>query len=528
MRSPTAQSESMLKAVPAALTSINPLQWLTLFGPGAIIASLTIGTGELIFSSRGGAIFGYRVLFLFLVILVFKWVLVFSAARYMVLTGQHPLRRWLDLPFGPRGWLPCVLFVFATLCIPIWVSFHASVIGALISDLTKTKQVFQGASSYGWGILILLGVLAIALRGGYLALEKIQLIVVAVMLLTVSLALLLLKPDWQEMLLGAIWPQPLSFPDWMLHDSRAEVQKIVARPVWMEASLYVGVIGGSSYDYLAYTSFLRDKRWGLAGSSEDATSFEREDPVALRQWLRAPWIDCSLSFLVVFVFSAVFVASGSLVLGPAQQIPVEGNFLEHQSQFVTRLHPWLFPLYVVGALLAMLGTLYGTLEIAPVILREAWQLLWPRYRVAISPQRIRLIGLLWPALGALALLGLGFVSQAFSGTAQQFGLTTFLIPANLFTGVLSCGLICLLNPWMSAKLPAQLRPSVTSNGLNLVAGSVFLFLGLKGYWDFGGGLALLILFGTIAVGCLVAVALQPVILAPDSDPPAFSSKNSNV
>jgi len=44
------------------------LDWLKVFGPGAIIASRTIGTGGLIFSRRGGAIFGYRILFLFVVI----------------------------------------------------------------------------------------------------------------------------------------------------------------------------------------------------------------------------------------------------------------------------------------------------------------------------------------------------------------------------------------------------------------------------------------------------------------------------
>ena len=328
------------------------------------------------------------------------------------------------------------------------------------------------------------------------------------MLLTVSLALLLLKPDWLEMLWGAIVPQPLTFPDWMMHDSRAEIQKIVGRPVWMEASLYVGVIGGSSYDYLAYTSFLRDKGWGLAGSAEHTATIERENPRVLRQWLRAPLIDCSLSFLVVFVFSAVFVASGSLVLGPAQQIPVEGNFLDHQSQFVTRVHPWLYPLYVLGALLAMLGTLYGTLEIAPVIFRESVQLLKSPYRSAICSKRIRTIGLLWPASGALALLVWGGVSQALAESSQQFGLTTFLIPANLFTGVLSCGLICLLNPWMSVKLPRQLRPGLILDGLNVVAGCVFLSLGLKGYWDFAGGLALLILLATVFTGCAIAVAMR--------------------
>lgn len=32
-----------------------PIRWLTVFGPGAVIGSLTIGMGELVFSSRGGA-----------------------------------------------------------------------------------------------------------------------------------------------------------------------------------------------------------------------------------------------------------------------------------------------------------------------------------------------------------------------------------------------------------------------------------------------------------------------------------------
>ena len=46
------------------------VDWLRVFGPGAVIASLTIGTGELIFSTRGGALFGYRILFLFVIMLL--------------------------------------------------------------------------------------------------------------------------------------------------------------------------------------------------------------------------------------------------------------------------------------------------------------------------------------------------------------------------------------------------------------------------------------------------------------------------
>ena len=298
---------------PAALASMNPLRWMTIFGPGAIIASLTIGTGELIFSSRGGALFGYRVLFLFLIISLFKWTLVFSTARHMVLTGIHPLRRWLELPLGPRGWFPAVMFVFAAICIPIWVSFHSSVLGDLFASLTGTRELLNGAAVHLWGMLILLCVVSVALAGGYAALEKAQLIVVTIMLIAVAVALVLLKPDWIEMLLGTILPRPLVYPDWLLNDPRPELRKIAAEPVWVEASLYVGVIGGASYDYLAYTSFLRDKRWGLAASPTNQATLvgmAEGDRQQLRKWIRAPLIDCTISFLVVMLFSAVFVASG--------------------------------------------------------------------------------------------------------------------------------------------------------------------------------------------------------------------------
>ena len=497
---------------PTSLVSLNPLRWLTIFGPGAIIASLTIGTGELIFSSRGGALFGYRILFLFVIICVCKWALVFSTARHMVVTGVHPFRRWLDLPFGPRGWLPAVMFVFAAICIPIWVSFHSSVLGDLLASLTGTKEFFNGAAIHIWGAIILGSVFLLAFAGGYGALEKAQILVVAIMLFVVSLALVLLNPDWIAMLTGALWPRPIAYPDWLLEDTRPAIQRIASQPIWVEASLYVGVIGGASFDYLAYTSFLRDKRWGLASSQNGQLHSNAADWQHLKTWIRAPLIDCSLSFIIVMVFSAVFVASGALVLGPKHQIPGDGNFLNHQAQFVTQLHPWLYPMYVIGTLCAMLGTLYGTLEVAPAILRETFRLLNIHDNTSRQAKNLRRVALLWSSGGALVVLIVSFYVQYASGVTKPPGLTKLLIPANLFTGVLSCGIICLLNPWMDRSLPKNRRAGWFLILLNGLSGCGFLFLGIKGYWDFHGATALGILAGTIAVGFVVSILSRQFIV----------------
>ena len=202
----------MRSIVPAALISRNPLQWLRVFGPGAVIASLTIGTGELIFSSRGGVIFGYSILFPFLLICVLKWTLAYSAARHMVLTGVHPLESWTDLPVGPRGWLTLLFFLLGMAFIPVWVSFHASVLGDLVASLTGTKQYLGGATIHLWGAAVLVGTFALALSGGYAALEKTQLVIVMAMLAAVVVTLLLFGPDWLELLRGLVVPQLAGVP----------------------------------------------------------------------------------------------------------------------------------------------------------------------------------------------------------------------------------------------------------------------------------------------------------------------------
>jgi Mn2+/Fe2+ NRAMP family transporter len=460
----------------------RPLGWLMVFGPGAIVASLTIGTGELIFSSRGGAIFGYRILFLFVVISLLKWGLVVASSRHMVLTGVHPYQRMLDLP-GPRGWLTLGLFLIAAICLPIWISFHSGVLGNLTAWMTGTSEMLGGGIDYLWGTGILAIIVVITALRGYSTLERIQLIIVTAMLFCACVTLILYRPDWLELLKGTVIPQSYVYPQWL----SAEYPHISGQPVWVETTRYVGVIGGAGFDYLAYTSFMRNKAWGQAGEgpiSPEKLAEIADDPAhPVRRWLRAPLIDCSISFLVIIAFSAVFVASGTLILGPHHKIPDEKNLLNLQAAFVTGIHPWLLPLYVAGAFLTMVGTLYGTLEVACSITNEMTHAASRRFALCHAP-RIRHMTIVWCTIGACAILLWLFVYHSTGATDKPRLLLAILTPANLFTGVLGCGLFCLMNLWMDRKfLPKALRLPGWLWLLNLISGLVFLALGLKGYWD---------------------------------------------
>ncbi|HRI15789.1 MAG TPA: Nramp family divalent metal transporter [Verrucomicrobiota bacterium] len=489
-------------APPAALLTKNPLRWLSFFGPGAVIASLTIGSGELIFSSRGGAIFGYRLLFVFLLVLLLKWALVFGTARHIVLTGAHPFERWAHLP-GPRGWLPFTFLLLAALAFPIWVSFHAGTIGTLLAGLTGTSDAWHGGAHFVWGLGTLAMVIALVASGGYARLERIQLVIIIAMLAGVVISLLLLKPDWLALLKGCFMPQSLHYPEWIQKNP-----EFAARPEWLEVTTYVGVIGGGGYDYLAYTAYLRGKHWGRANATgtgpAELAAIAANPTHPARQWLRAPLIDCTLSFAAVLIFAGVFVVCGTLILAPSHQLPGGNNLLNLQSQFVSASLPGLKFLYFLGAFLTMFGTLYGTVEVAPPILREivrGWNASLARQ---LEP-RLRPWAVWWVQLAGAAVLGGSLAYHLTRGRDNPPGLIALLTPANLFTGVTACGLICLLSVWSDRRfLPAALRMNGILTALNILAGICFVVLGLKGYWDHSGWRSLLLLAATGAVGLIAA------------------------
>jgi hypothetical protein len=116
-----------------------------------------------------------------------------------------------------------------------------------------------------------------------------------------------------------------------------------------------------------------------------------------------------------------------------------------QSQFVTPLYPWLKHVYFIGAFLTIFGTLYGTIEVAPAVLREIASALRPG---PANSRRLRLLSVIWVGLGGFAVLAASFVYSSFSKAQSPPGLITILTPANLFTGVLACGFIGLLSLWL--------------------------------------------------------------------------------
>ena len=101
----------------------------------------------------------------------------------------------------------------------------------------------------------------------------------------------------------------------------------------------------------------------------------------------------------------------------------------------------------------------------------------------VTPPRalIRTNPVLW-----LRFFGPGAIVASLTLGSGETLFASRVTPAAIYTGVLTCGFYCLANPWMDWRfLPVALRMSGWLVFANVMAGWIFLIVGLKALWDYG-------------------------------------------
>ena len=430
---------------PTALISRNPLRWFAFFGSEAIVASVNIGSGEIFFPSRNGAVFGYRVLWVLLLVAILKWVLVYTSMRHMILSGGHPCERWSSLP-GPRGWLNLFIAAVALLCAPLWWCFLEGMLGTICA------WMFGVGSHYVWATVWVVVAMLLLAIGRYQFLEKAQMIILGLTVSCIFVAVFYVQPDWWQVARGLFVPVPLTYPEWLFK----ELPDMAAHSPLLELSVYVAAIGGVSYDYMAYVSFLREKKWGysasgLVRSGELARVAEQTDHSA-RKWVRAALIDTVVSFVMIVLVAACFSILGTVLLQPRHLVPDGVNLLNYQAIFLSTLSPWLLPMYKIAVFFAFFGILYGGPEMTYRLFYQYGRTLG-KWRVHMEGPKLRRAVIVWVLGGGLTVLWL-------TSLFPDVDLLDIVTPAGIYTGVLLCGFYGFANLWVDWKfLPIALRMS---------------------------------------------------------------------
>jgi Mn2+/Fe2+ NRAMP family transporter len=469
--------------VAEALKSRSLWGMLSFFGPGAVMASLTIGSGETLFASRGGAIFGYSLMWAFLISAIMKGVQVYTGMRYMTLTGEHPMERWSNLP-GPRALFPLMIAIPSIICFP----FIASGLAVLLGSLTKWIMGF--GTPYYWGLMYIAVAVTITIFQTYGVLEKVQTALVILLVACIIIATVSVKPDWLAAIVGSLVPQIRPYEPWLLQ----EFPKVAERPPWVEAVTYMGAIGGGTYDYIGYLGLLREKKWGLLGLP-NAREIEKlvmevkrgeriplpEDSAEVekgRMWLKAPLVDAALSFGAVLVFTFCFMVLGAAILYEQHQVPSGLDLLNMQSQFLTMIHPWLMVVYKIGVFFAIFGTIYAAFEVWTRTTHESVRAVFPKFRDRVVDQFRPWVCAYVGGLGA-----------ALTIYSKMTGINPvpLVTPAAIIGGVLTCGLWCLAMVWADRNfLPKPYRMGKTLVVLNIISGIAMTSFGVKAFIDWMG------------------------------------------
>mgnify|MGYP007096626210 CR=1 FL=1 len=469
-----ASSPILYPLIPETLSGGINWRMMRYFGAGAILASVTIGSGETLMASRGGSIFGYSVLWAVLIASVAKGFQVYTAARHITLTGRHPLEDWARMSRA----IPWMLLALCLWCFPFLLSFLSLVLGEIINEMFHLAAPEDPAFRFWtrvWATAAAALAITLTLIQGYGLMEKVQTTVIGLLLLSIGAACLASSPEWLSVIEGMFVPTAPAYPPWLLEKY---ADKFADRSPWIEITAIIGFIGGGTYDYLGYVSCLREKSWGAIGM-ESRTSNHRgiadnaENISRGRAWLWPPCIDVSVSFLCVFIFSVCFVILGASVLHPQEIVPAKnGELLTHQAQFLTQLHPTFLYLYQIGVFMAFWGTIYGAYEI---YWRTVYECLRPvSQRVRQMPtDKVKLYVLLYCGVAGIALTWL---------TENPMKLITF---PSLVGGVLTCGLWCFGMVWLDRKLlPAALRMKPPLLIATLLSGALLTGLGGKAFYDF--------------------------------------------
>ncbi|QKW10362.1 Nramp family divalent metal transporter [Streptomyces sp. NA04227] len=440
------------------------------FGPGAVFASISIGGGETVFAARGGAVFGYAIIWVLVLGAILKGAIMYAGNRYAVLTGEHPMTRWARTVPGPRGWYPAVLGGLAILSFPTAAAGVSLIVGDYAASLL-------GGTGVLWATIMLVVCCVLSWIGGYQFLERAQTAIVGVMLAAILVSVFWARPDWLGVL-GGFLPQMPKFEGWL----STSYPSVAERPVWVEVVMYMGGIGGGVFDFIGYTGLLREKKWGLLGREEvsalearyDATpkgeylplpTGEKEIAKA-KSWTLVPLGDVLLSSAAIVVFTAAFVINGANLLHDKQLVPADDNLLSNQASFLEVLWPGLVYLYYVAIFCAFFGTLLALWEVYSTTAHES---------VAALSRTVRKKGLASTRRWVYPYVLVASLLLVWTGIDP----VVLLTPTSLVGGVLGVGTMAFAMVWTERKvLPPAYRMRGLGRWFLLLSGAVLTAFGV--------------------------------------------------
>ena len=186
--------------------------WLSKIVLGLLVAATGVGAGDLITASLAGSNLGLVILWAAAAGALLKWVLNEGVARWQMATSKTLLEGWVDHLGGVVHWVFFAYFIVWSYIVGGALINACGVAGAGLLPLGDPHS-----SKIVWGIVHSAVGLAIVRAGGFRAFEAVMSILAGLMVVTVLLTLILISPDWQDVVRGLAIPTvPRQGAGWLL------------------------------------------------------------------------------------------------------------------------------------------------------------------------------------------------------------------------------------------------------------------------------------------------------------------------
>jgi Mn2+/Fe2+ NRAMP family transporter len=256
------------------------------------------GSGELLFTPRVGAQYGYTLLWAMTVAIALKWIINREIGRYAVCTGQSLLAGVRRLPRGGRAAVWGILAPQALVAVSAIAGLAGAAATALVLVLPGDVRI--------WTIAAVLASTLLVFVGRYAVIER-SATVMGVALALAAIAAALSTGADPAALAGGMVPR---LPPEVRFD---------------EVLPWLGFMLSGAAGLIWYSYWITAKEYGVAAADGDSAPrrLSAADRERLRGWIGQMTLDNTVAVVGTFVVAGSFLVLGAELLGPKGLVPEE-------------------------------------------------------------------------------------------------------------------------------------------------------------------------------------------------------------
>jgi len=300
---------------------------LRFIGPGVVLAGLAIGSGELILTPRSGAQYGFALLWVPILTIVYKAAFSEALARLTIASGDDVFRSFDWLP-GPRHWAQYFIMLVFSLDM-IGYGGIALAIGSALAGLFPGLDIRAGAFCATALVPVLL------YTGSYPFFEKVVAAMCAILLAGMIYTLFHIPLPAGQIARGLIPTVP-----------QGSVSTIMGLMGWI----------GAGTTTLLYSSWINEKLGKARSPARDAAC--EED---YRRWLSTMRLDCLASYTLMLGISFSFLALGVATLHVQGIVPEKQQIMSTLSQMLSSV-PQGRETFLVVAFFVLFSTIVSCMD----------------------------------------------------------------------------------------------------------------------------------------------------------------------